>query len=360
MKGKLKANLRTGIMQKYRVIVLGATGAVGKLITNLLEKRNFPIDKIVFAASENSKGKKIFFKGKEQRLIAFDEIDYRDFDFAFFATPASISQKYVPSFLKENCFVIDNSSAFRQDESSLLIIPEVNAAKLTNGKYLISNPNCTTIIMLTALYPIYRKSKIKKITVASYQSASGAGQEGIEELYEQLQSLKDCRNIAEVAAKTKKYNAQKFAYPLLFNAIPHIDDFLANGFTKEEAKMYHETRKILDDQEITINATCVRLPIFTAHSEAVSFELEDNLSIEELRKFIKQGEGIELLDEPDKELYPMPLFAAGQNNCFIGRIRKNYDSNYHYSAFIVGDQLLKGAALNAVQIGEKILEKKLR
>lgn len=328
----------------YNIAVVGATGAVGMTFINLLEERNFPVNHIRLLASERSIGRVITFKNKECSVEILNNESFKDIDIAFFSAGASISKKYAEIAVASGAVVIDNSSAFRLVDDVPLIVPEVNSEEAFKHRGIIANPNCTTAIMLVALKPLYDYARIKRVIVASYQAASGAGAKAMDELINQVHSWvgKETINIA------------KFQYQLLFNVIPHIDVFTDSGYTKEEMKMYSETRKILGDNDIKVSATCVRVPVLTAHSEAVVIDCENEITVEKAKELFSQAKGVKLYDNILNNTYPMPLIAAGKDDVYVGRIRKDLAFEYGLSFFISGDQLRKGGALNAIQIAELI------
>jgi len=331
---------------EYNVAIAGATGAVGETFLQILEERNFPIKNLKLLASKRSSGKKIKFKDKEYTVEELTHDSFKDVDIALFSAGASRSLEFAPSAVKSGALVIDNSSAFRMEEDIPLVVPEVNPDDAFKSSGIIANPNCTTIIMVVALKPIHDYSKIKRVVVSSYQSASGAGAQAMEEL---IQQTKDWANNREI-------KVEKFQYQLLFNVIPHIDKFMENGYTKEEMKMFNETRKIMGDNSIKVSATCVRVPVLSAHSEAVTVETESEITVEKARELFKNAKGVKLLDNPEKNEYPMPLFVAGKDDCYVGRIRKDISAENSLNFWVVGDQLRKGAALNAIQIAELFIK----
>jgi aspartate-semialdehyde dehydrogenase len=332
----------------FNVAVVGATGAVGLTFLKVLEERDFPVKNIKLLASERSNNKLLKYKGVDYPVEVLKENSFKDVDIAFFSAGASISREYVKYAVASGAIVIDNSSAFRMDKDVPLVVPEINSHAIYGHQGLIANPNCTTIIMLVALKPLYDYSKIKKVIVSSYQAASGAGARALDELMNQIKAY----------VNGEKLEVKYFAHQLLFNVIPHIDKFLENGYTREEMKMVNETQKIMGDNSIKVSATCVRVPVVSAHSEAVTVELEKDITVEKARELFKNAKGLQLSDEIDKNIYPMPLFVAGQNDCFVGRIRKDLAFENGISFFVVGDQLRKGAALNGLQIAEFLIGKK--
>ncbi|MDR2425569.1 MAG: aspartate-semialdehyde dehydrogenase [Endomicrobium sp.] len=338
-------------MKKYKVAVAGATGAVGNEMVKMLESRNFPIESIKLLASERSVGKKLTYNGKEAAVELLTKDSGKGVDIALFSAGAAVSKEFAPSFVTDRCFVIDNSSAWRMDKDIPLVVPEVNPYDLSRDKKLIANPNCSTIQMVVALKPLHDAAKIKRVIVSTYQSVSGAGQRGMDELTAQ----------AKAWAEGKEIPVQnKFQHQIAFNLIPQIDVFMENGYTKEEMKMTNETKKIMGDDSIEVSATCVRVPVFRSHSENVWIEMEKPLSVEQAKELLLKAEGIELLDEPENKKYPMPLFAENKQITYVGRIRSDISTKNNALTFwVVSDNLLKGAALNAVQIAETLVKLEL-
>ncbi|MBN2040760.1 MAG: aspartate-semialdehyde dehydrogenase [Spirochaetes bacterium] len=334
-------------MKKYNVAIAGASGAVGNTMLQILEERNFPVNNLLLLASKRSVGKELTFNNKSYKIEELKHDSFKGVDIALFSAGGSISKEFAPSAAKNGCVVIDNSSAFRMDEDVPLVVPEVNPDDTFKHKGIIANPNCTTIIMVVALKPLHDYSKIKRVVVSSYQSSSGAGAKGMGELEDQ----------AKAWASNTEIKKQHFQHQLLFNLIPHIDVFTDNGYTKEEMKMYYETRKIMGDESIKVTATCVRVPVFTAHSEAVTIETEKVITPEKAKELLKNAPGITVSDDAANNVYPMPLMAAGKDDCYVGRIRKDVSCDNGLNFFISGDQLRKGAALNAVQIAELLITK---
>ncbi len=332
----------------FNVAVVGATGAVGLEMVRMLQDRKFPIKTLRLFASERSSGKSLKFNDKQVGVEVLQAEAISNIDVAIFSAGATISKKFAPLFAEKGIFVIDNSSAWRMDANIPLVVPEVNPHALSKEKKIIANPNCSTIQMVVALKPIHDAVKIKKIRVATYQAVSGAGQKGIEEL--ELQSR------AWVSGKSIP-PAQKFAHQIAFNLVPQIDVFTDNGYTKEEMKMVNETRKIMESPEMGVSATCVRVPVYRSHSEAVWIETEKPITPQEVRKLLSKAPGIVLQDEPEKSVYPMPLPAEAQQSTFVGRIRQDLASPNGISLWVVSDNLLKGAALNAVEIAELLVKR---
>ncbi|MBQ7388476.1 MAG: aspartate-semialdehyde dehydrogenase [Paludibacteraceae bacterium] len=329
-----------------KVAIVGASGAVGQEFLKVLEERNFPLDELVLFGSSRSAGKKYTFKGKEIEVKELQKNDdFKGVDIAFTSAGAGISKEFAETITKYGAVMIDNSSAFRMDEDIPLVVPEVNAADAkVRPRGIIANPNCTTIQMVVALKAIENLSHITRVHVATYQAASGAGAAAMAELEQQYREVLD----------GKPATVNKFAYQLAFNVIPHIDVFTDNGYTKEEMKMYNETRKIMHS-DVMVSATCVRVPSLRAHSEAVWCETERELSLDEVRQAFANGVGVVLQDNPAEKVYPMPLFLSGKDPVFVGRIRKDLTNPKGISFWCVSDQIKKGAALNAVQIAEYLI-----
>ena len=333
-----------------RIAIVGASGAVGQeFLTILNERVDFPVDELLLFGSERSAGSKYMFRGKEieVKLLQHND-DFKGVDIALTSAGASTSKEFAETITKHGTLMIDNSSAFRMDEDVPLVVPEVNAADaLCTPRNIIANPNCTTIQMVVALNAIEKLSHIKRVHVATYQSASGGGAQAMAELKHQYEEI--------VAGEEPTVN--KFAYQLAYNVIPHIDVFTDNDYTKEEMKMFHETRKIMHS-DIAVSATCVRVPVMRAHSESIWVETEREISTDEARKAFADGEGIILMAEPAEKVYPMPLFIAGKDPVYVGRIRKDISNDKGLAFWCVADQIKKGAALNAVQIAEWIIKNK--
>ncbi len=331
----------------YNVAIAGATGAVGQEMLKILASRNFPVGNLKLLASKRSAGKKIKFKDKEYTVEELTKDSFKNIDIALFSAGASRSREFAKYAVEDGAVVVDNSSAFRMDKDVPLVIPEINPQDIDKHNGIIANPNCTTIIMLMAIKPLYDYAKVKRIIVSTYQAASGAGAQAMEELKMQAQAW----------AKGEEIKVEKFPYQLLFNVIPQVDIFLDNDYTKEEMKMVNETRKILHDDAIKISATCVRLPVFRAHSEAVTIEFEKEIQPNKARELIDAFPGVKVVDDTQKGIYPMPLFVSDKDDCEVGRIRQDLNGNNWLSFWVVGDQIRKGAALNAVQIAEKLINR---
>lgn len=332
--------------EAYNVAIVGATGAVGATFLNILEQREFPIDTLKLYASKRSKGKQVTFKGTTYTIEELTEDSFEGIDIALFSAGGSQSKKYAPHAVKAGAIVVDNSSAFRLDPSVPLVVPEVNPEDITWHNGIIANPNCTTIIMLVALKPLYDYSRIRQVFVSTYQSASGAGAQAMEELKQQVRSWSSGDDIS----------VEKFQHQLLFNVIPHIDTFQDNGYTGEEMKMFNETRKIMHDDEIRVSATCVRIPVLYSHSESVSVVTENEITADKARELFANAPGLKVIDNPAEYQYPMPLDTQFKDDCHVGRIRKNIAGDNTLNFWISGDQIRKGAALNAVQIAERLIE----
>ncbi|MBO5181218.1 MAG: aspartate-semialdehyde dehydrogenase [Paraprevotella sp.] len=330
-----------------KVAIVGASGAVGQEFLHVLEERNFPMDELVLFGSERSAGKKYMFRGKELevKLLQHND-DFKDVDIAFTSAGAGVSKEFAADITRYGAVMIDNSSAFRMDEDVPLVVPECNAADALNRpRGIIANPNCTTIMMVVVLQPLERLSHIRRIHIASYQAASGAGAAAMAELEQQYREVLD----------GKEATVKKFQYQLAYNVIPQIDVFQDNGYTKEEMKMFNETRKIMHS-DVQCSAMCVRVPSLRSHSEAVWVETERPITVEEARTAIDQAEGVQLMDDPANKVYPMPLFLAGKDDVYVGRIRKDIANENGLTFWLVGDQIKKGAALNAVQIAEYLIK----
>lgn len=330
-----------------KVAIVGVSGAVGQEFLRVLDEQNFPIDELLLFGSERSAGKTYEFRGQKHtvRLLQHND-DFRGVDFAFVSAGAGVSREFAETITKHGAIMIDNSSAFRMDKDVPLVVPEVNGEDaFDTPRGIIANPNCTTAIMVVALKPLNDISPIKRVHVATYQAASGAGAVAMAELEKQYAEL----------AEGKEPTVEKFAYQLAYNLIPHIDVFLDNDYTKEEMKMYNETKKIMHAPGLEVSATCIRVPVMRAHSEAVWVETERPISVEEARNAFEHAEGLVVIDEPAAKKYPMPLDAAGKDPVYAGRLRKDIANPNGLTFWLVGDQIKKGAALNAVQIAQYML-----
>lgn len=334
--------------KKYNVAVVGATGVVGKEFLTILEERNFPVGEIRLLASERSAGNTLQFKGVDETVQDLAHETFEGIDIGLFSPGASVSAKYAPIAGKAGCIVIDNTSQFRMDPDVPLVVPEVNPgdiAKYTK-KNIIANPNCSTIQMVVALKPIHDKYKIKRVVVSTYQSVSGAGKEAMEELSTQVKELFNMR----------EPSVEILPHRIAFNCLPQIDSFLDNGYTKEEMKMVNETHKIFGDESVKVTATTVRVPVFVGHSEAVNIETEKPIDPADVKKLLAKSPGVIVIDEPKEGVYPMPSDVAGQDEVFVGRIRRDDTVPNGINMWIVADNLRKGAALNAVQIAEVLIK----
>lgn len=331
-----------------RVAIVGASGAVGQELMRILAERNFPIDDLVLFGSERSAGRKYSFKGRdyEVKLLRHND-DFKDVDIAFTSAGAGTSKEFVGDITKYGAVMIDNSSAFRMDSDVPLVVPEINAADALDRPHgVIANPNCTTIMMVVVLYPIECLSHIKKIHVASYQSASGAGAAAMAELEQQYKEMVEHGKVATIS---------KFPHQLAYNVIPQIDKMTETDYTKEEMKMFNETQKIMHS-DVRTSATCVRVSSLRSHSESVWFETERPLGVEEIRRALRSAPGVTLVDDPQNYVYPMPLESAGKDDVYVGRVRKDLADDNGCTLWLTGDQIRKGAALNAIQIGEYLVK----
>lgn len=329
------------------IAIVGASGAVGQELLKVLDDRKFPVDTLRLFGSERSAGRKYLFRGEEHQVMLLqDNDDFKDIDIAFVSAGASTSVKFADTITRHGAVMIDNSSAFRMDADVPLVVPEVNGADALNApRGIIANPNCTTIQMVVALAPVNRLSEIKRVHVATYQAASGAGAAAMEELVEQHRAL----------AEGREPRVEKFVTQLAYNVIPHIDVFGDNGYTKEEMKMHFETKKIMHAPTLEVSATCVRVPVLRAHSEAIWVETARPVSVAEAREAFSRADGVVLVDDPANKVYPMPLDKAGLDPVYVGRVRSDLANPNGLTFWTVSDQIKKGAALNAVQIAEHLL-----
>jgi len=328
--------------KSYHVAIVGATGAVGDELLRVLERRAFPVERLVPLCSERSAGNKVSFRGEQITAQRLSPESFAGIDLAFFSAGGNISREYAPFARNAGAVVIDNSSVFRMESDVPLVIPEINGADVQQHRGLIANPNCTTAVALMALYPLHRAFGVRRVIAASYQAVSGSGARAIKELRSQV----------EAAAENQPAVAEIYPHPIAFNVLPHVDSFLPGGYTKEEMKMQNEGRRIMHLPDFRASVTCVRVPVYRAHSVAVSAEFERPVSVEEAHEVLAKAPGLELVDEPQNNRYPMPLFTAGKDNCEVGRVRRDCAFENGLSFWVSGDQLLKGAALNAVQIAE--------
>jgi aspartate-semialdehyde dehydrogenase len=328
------------------IAIVGATGAVGIEMIKTLEKRNFPVGQLTLLASARSAGKKLKFKGADLTVQELTKNSFNGIDIALFSAGGGISKEFAPIAAKAGCVVVDNSSAFRQDDNVPLVVPEINAADVKKHQGIIANPNCTTAITLMALYPLHQAFGVKRIFASSYQAVSGTGAQAIEELK---------RQVGQVVAG-QPVTKEVYPHQIAFNVLPQVDSFLPSGYTKEEMKMENEGRKIMHHPAFRASVTCVRVPVYRSHSIAVSAEFEKPVTVETARAVLKKAPGLELVDEAENKKYPMPLFTSEKDNCEIGRIRMDCALDNGLAFWVSGDQLLKGAALNAVQIAEELLK----
>ena len=339
-------------MKKINLAIVGVTGAVGQEFLKHSEERNFPFANLKMLASSRSAGKKINFMGKEYTVEETTENSFDGIDIALFAG-GSASKIFAPAAVKAGAVVIENSSTFRMDKDVPLVVPEVNPQAIFRHKGIIANPNCSTIIMVMALKPLYDISKIKRIVVSTYQAVSGAGREGMEELKNQLDALAKNEKIEPKILPVSKLEKH---YQIASNLLPQIDIFMDNLYTKEEMKMIDETKKIMEDDEMKITATTVRVPVFRSHAESVNVEFFDEVSVESAKNALKNFDGVTLTDNPAEMIYPQPLETSGKNDVEVGRIRKDFSVEHGLNFWVCGDQIRKGAALNALQIAEVLIK----
>jgi len=332
------------------VAVVGVTGAVGTEMLRVLERRDFPIDELRPLASNRSAGKSVVFRGKEVLVQELTADSFEGMNIGLFSAGGSISREFVPYAIKSNCVVVDNTSAFRMDEDVPLVVPEVNANRISEHNGVIANPNCSTIQLVLVLKPIHDAVKIKRVVVSTYQAVSGAGYNALVELKNETEHI--------LSEKSEEFNRSIFPHQIAFNALPQLpqsDAFKENGYTDEEMKMINETKKILEDSSFRITTTTVRVPVLRGHSESVNIETEGPFSADQARDLLSKSEGVVVLDDPSKQLYPLATDAAGKDDTFVGRIREDSSVENGLNMWVVSDNLLKGAALNAVQIAEKLL-----
>lgn len=344
-KNKKNKLLMVAIMKKVNLCLLGASGAVGQEMLKILEERKFPINELRLLGNREA-GKKIVFNKKEYTIEKVTKDSFKDMDITLVAVESDISKKLSPLAVKSGSIVVDNSSAFRMDKNVPLVVPEVNPEDVKLHKGIIANPNCSTIIALVALAPLHKFGKIKRVIASTYQAVSGAGKNGMEELEQQIQDY--------VAGKKLKNST--FKYQILHNLIPHIDAFDKNGYTKEELKMTNEGRKILHAPDMKISCTCVRVPVMRSHSESITVETEKKITAKKAKELLSKAKGVKLVDDPEKFKYPMPLDTSDQDNIYVGRIREDISASNSLTLWCAGDQIRKGAATNAVQIAELLLE----
>ncbi len=343
-------------MSGYRVAVVGATGAVGQEMLAILQERKFPVKALRLLASKRSVGKSLSFRGERLEVEELTLNAFRGIDIALFSAGADRSKAFAPAAVKAGAVVIDNSSAFRMDPKVPLVVPEINPQEIANHQGIIANPNCTTIVTLMGLYPL-RPFGMRRIILSSYQAVSGAGAWAIEELRRQTLewALQEMRNATMGTQETVRLRPEKFPHPIAFNLIPHIDQFVEGGYTKEEKKCLLESRKILAQPDLQVSATTVRVPVFRSHSVSVHLETAKPVTVAKARSLIRKAKGVQLCDRPEKSKYPTPIQVAGKDDCLVGRIRKDETVPHGLCMWIVGDQLRKGAALNAIQIAESLM-----
>ena len=327
-----------------KLAVVGATGMVGTIMIKLLEERNFPVSEILLVASEKSIGNELHFNGKTIKVIGLKDAFFKKPEIAIFSAGSAISLKWAPKFAEAGTTVIDNSSAWRMDLSKKLVVPEINASTLTANDKIIANPNCSTIQLVMALAPLHKKYKMKRVIVSTYQSVSGTGIKAVNQLENEINGIQ-----SEMA----------YPYPIHKNALPHCDDFEANGYTKEEMKLAREPQKILNDRSFSISATAVRIPTVGGHSESVNIEFKKDFDINTVRKILHETPGVTVQDNPDTNTYPMPIYANGKDDVFVGRIRRDETLEKTLNMWIVSDNLRKGAATNAIQIAEYLIDENL-
>ena len=327
-----------------RLAVVGATGMVGTIMIKLLEERNFPVSEILLVASEKSIGNELYFNGKTIKVIALKDALFKKPEIAIFSAGSAISLEWAPKFAEAGTTVIDNSSAWRMDLSKKLVVPEINASTLTANDKIIANPNCSTIQLVMALAPLHKKYRMRRVIISTYQSVSGTGKKAVNQLENEISGVQ-----SEMA----------YPYPIHKNALPHCDDFEENGYTKEEMKLAREPQKILNDRSFSISATAVRIPTAGGHSESVNVEFKKDFEINTVRKILHETPGVTVQDNPDTNTYPMPIYANGKDDVFVGRIRRDETLEKTLNMWIVSDNLRKGAATNAIQIAEYIIDKKL-
>jgi aspartate-semialdehyde dehydrogenase len=331
---------------QYTVAVVGATGAVGREMVEVLEERKFPVGDLRLFASQRSAGENIAFRENDLSVQLLTKEVFRGIDIALFSAGAEISREYAPIAVQAGAVVIDNSAAFRMVPEVPLVVPEVNRHAIQNQKGIIANPNCSTIQMVVALKPIHEKFRIKRIVVTTFQSVSGTGKEAMDELLEETEALLSFQEV----------NPKVYPVQIAFNCLPQIDDFLPSGYSKEEMKLVNETRKIMEDPTIQVTATTVRVPVYVSHSESVNIETEKKVSANEARAILSTAPGVQVYDDPQRGIYPTPLEVAGKDEVYVGRIREDESIPNGLNLWIVADNLRKGAALNAVQIAEELIK----
>jgi len=326
-----------------KIAVVGASGMVGQAMLRVLEERNFPVEKLIPVASQKSAGKFTRFRGKNHKIVSIPEAAEQAPDLAFFSAGSSVSLDWAPVFAKNGSIVIDNSSAWRMDTGVPLVIPEINPSAISSSHKIIANPNCSTIQLLMVLAPLHRKYGIKRLVISTYQSVSGTGVKAVEQLDNEVKGISG--NMA-------------YPHPIFMNCLPHCDTFLDNGYTREEMKLLNETRKILGDNRIQITATAVRVPVKGGHSESVNIEFTSTYDLAGIKNILNETAGVVVSDNPGENIYPMPVYAAGKDEVFVGRIRRDFSADNALNLWITADNIRKGAATNAIQIGELLKDKK--
>lgn len=333
----------------HNVAVVGATGAVGEEMLRILEERGFSVGNLRVIASERSEGRILRFCGENLKVERLSSASFRGVEIALFSAGAQISKEFSPQAVKKGSVVVDNSSAFRMESGVPLVVPEVNPDALENHQGIIANPNCSTIQLVVAINPLHQITRIKRLIISTYQAVSGTGRKAMEELKGQIQQW----------LKGEEIKKEVYPHQIAFNLLPHIGQFLPNGYTEEELKLASETKKIMEDDRMAVTATCVRVPVFIGHSEAVTVEMEKELSVPQVKRILSRAPGVILQDNIDDHLYPLPLEAAGKDEVFVGRIRKDKSIKNGINLWIVADNLRKGAALNAIQIAELVIKESL-
>ena len=338
-------------MKKYRIGIVGATGAVGQEIISLLEKRDFPVGDLKLLASSRSAGKEMKAFGTSNEVLETTPESFDGLDFAIFSAGGDNSVKFAHEAVKRGCVVIDNSSSFRMDPDVPLVVPEINADALESHSGIIANPNCSSAVALMALYPLHRRFGLKRFVASTYQAVSGAGAAGPVSLDQEIREKNSSTLLSDKIESA-------FVHPIAFNLIPHIDQFREDGYTKEELKMKNESRKILGLADLKVSCTCVRVPVYRAHSISINAEFKSGVNLPDAREALQQFKGLDFMDDPQKNLYPMPIHCSEVENCHVGRLRVDHALDNGLAFWVVGDQLWKGAALNAIQIAESMIERK--
>lgn len=338
-------------MKKYRIGIVGATGAVGQEIISLLEKRDFPVGDLKLLASSRSAGKEMKAFGTSNEVLETTPESFEGLDFAIFSAGGDNSVKFAHEAVKRGCVVIDNSSSFRMDPDVPLVVPEINADALESHSGIIANPNCSSAVALMALYPLHRRFGLKRFVASTYQAVSGAGAAGPVSLDQEIREKNSSTLLSDKIESA-------FVHPIAFNLIPHIDQFREDGYTKEELKMKNESRKILGLADLKVSCTCVRVPVYRAHSISINAEFKSGVNLPDAREALQQFKGLDFVDDPQKNLYPMPIHCSEVENCKVGRLRVDHALDNGLAFWVVGDQLWKGAALNAIQIAESMIDRK--